>query len=524
MRKFLFIFPLLLLCFSCSKKQERNSMEQTLRLNIVDDPASLDPGVVRSIRDITIVKHLFEGLMRADFEGNPKPALAQSVDISEDLLTYTFKLRKAYWNNGDQITAQDFVYAWRKVLDPSSPSDYAYLLHPINKAEQARKGECPLDEIGAKALDDETLVVQLKVPTPYFLDLAAFPTFFPLNHKTGLESDGKRITNGPFQLKEWTYKSALYLEKNPTYWDANAVHLKTIAFSIINDNLTESHLFTKKELDWLGQPLSHNIATEIIGQSKELSGYPIAGTLWFSFNTEKEPFNEPRLRRAFSYAINREDIIKHILQGSQSVATGPVPLFMALKQTPYFKDGDRERSKALFEEVLAEKGCTLENFPKICLNYPPSERNNKIAQLVQQQWRETLGVNVELAPFETQTYLSKVKKGSYQIGIGQWIADFNDPIAFLELFKYRNDAQTGSGMNDAAWQNETYISLLDESMVEKDPKRRHELLKKAEAILVSEMPIAPVYHYAFEYLKQPYVKNVILSPTGTIDLKYAYKE
>jgi oligopeptide transport system substrate-binding protein len=530
--RFFLLLPLLILfaTTSCGQKTTQVSSKQILHLNLNDDPISLDPRVVRSLKDLTVVKQLFEGLTRIDQEGIPQPALAERVEVSKDLLTYTFYLREAYWNNRDPVTAYDFEYAWLKTLEPGFASDYAYMLYPIKNAQSAYEGKCNADAVGVTALNDKTLVVQLRSPTPYFLELVAFPTYYPVNRtvdvqqKQWAQPTGEHfVCNGPFCLKKWTPQTDLILERNSTYWDSAAVHLDTIVFSMIADNNTESHLFEKDELDWLGQPISQNISTDALSKLKEngsLNSYSVAGTFWLKFNTDKMPFNSSKLRKAFSYAINRQEIILHVLQGNQCTATGPVPPSIALQNgSPYFTDGNVREAKKLLEEALVENGWTLQTLPQIVLNYPPSERISKIVQLIQQQWKAALGIQVELAAMEYQLYCRNVRQGFYQVGIGDWIADFNDPLAFLELFKYRNDTETGNGMNDTGWENKTFISFLDQSLTQRDPEKRRALLNAAEKILIEEMPIAPIYHYAFDYVKKPYVKDVVLSPFGLADFK-----
>lgn len=528
--RYILILLALLTFTSCGDNQ--STSHQTLRLNLADDPVSLDPRVVRSLKDLTVVKQLFDGLMRVDANREPQFAIAKEAEVSEDLLTYTFHLRDAYWTNGEPVTAHDFVYAWKTVLDPNFRTDYSYMLYPIKNAKPAREGKCPTDAIGVKATDDKTLIVQLEVPTPYFLELTAFPAYFPVNQKldqqlgTWAQPPAKRfVSNGPFKVKRWAPQSEIELVKNPHYWDAQNVRLNGLSFTVITDNNTESHLFEKNELDWLGQPTSHNIATDLIARMKEknmLESFTVAGTFWFKFNTEKSPFDQPKIRRAFSYAIDRGQIIEHILQGNQAPATGPLPPSMQVQNTPYFKDGDTMLAKQLFEEALAENGWTSDTFPKIVLNYPPSERNTKIVQLVQQQWKAAFNIEIHLEGMENQLYRRNVRQGVYQVGTGDWIADFNDPLAFLELFKYRN--RDGNGMNDTGWFQEAFFELLDRSLTERNPAKRREILAQAEKILVDEMPIAPVYHYAFDYVKKSHVKDVVLSPLGTADFKFATTE
>lgn len=523
-RKFL-LFQLLLLSLMCLGCEQKNTANfKTLRLNLSDDPVSWDPRVVRSLKDLTVVKQLFEGLTRISPEGKPEPAIASSIHVSEDLLTYTFFLKDACWSNGDPVKAEDFVSSWQAVCTPAFASDYSYMLYPIKNAKKAREGTIEVCEIGASAIDSKTLVVTLEAPTPYFLELTAFPTYFPV-HPLGLfDSEKKLICNGPFMLASWKPCQEIFFRKNNAYWDKENVKLEGLSFSVLSDATTEAHLFEKHALDWLGQPVSGSLASEVLNRMKEenkISSYPIAGTRWFTFNTKKSPFHLSKLRKSLTVAINRGEIISYILQGNQEAATGPLPSSMALKTSPYFKDGDSETALSLFEEILSENGWTRETFPKIVVNYPSSERNSKVMQLVQQQWKTALGLDIELTAMEYQLFRRNLRLGDFQIALGEWIADFNDPLAFLELFKYLNDDKLGNGMNDTGWANEEFAELLNQALTEKDPGRRSSLLFTAEKILMDEMPICPLYHYAFDYVKNPNVEGVVLSPLGSADFKWA---
>ncbi len=514
-------------CKPSSEKKVAIDRNQ-LSLNICDDPASLDPRQVRMLRDLTLAKQLFEGLTRLDSQGIPQPALAESIEISEDGRTYTFTLKPSVWTDGKLVTAHDFVHAWTEVLDPAFRCDYSTLFYGIKNAKLAREGKCSLDAVGLCALDDRTLVVYLEKPQAYFLELLAFPTFFPISHFVSLHNPGwsaekndRFVCNGPFKLKSWVSNQEIILERNPLYWDHEHVHLNQLHFSILKDVTTESYLFDQGSLDWLGQPLSLNLTPELLSRFREektLSSYPIAGTCWYKFNTRKSPFDLEKVRKAFSYAINRRDIIEHLLQGNQQVATSPLPPSLTLQEKPFFQDGDLERARGLFQEVLEEQGWDRETFPLVVLNFDPSERSSKIAQLVQRKWVEAFGIPIQLEAIETHVFRRLSKEGQYQVGMGQWIADFHDPIAFLELFKsYYED---GSGINDTGWKDDHYAQLLDLADEESDLVKRKELLAQAEQLLMEAMPIAPLYHYAFDYVKKEDVEGVLLSQLGIADFKY----
>lgn len=469
---------------------------------------------------------MFEGLCRLDQEGKPQPALAKSIDVTDDKLTYTFHLKEAFWSDGVKITAHDFIYAWKKVLDKSFATDYALMLYPIKNAKAARLGNCSFDEVKVKALDDLTLQVELENPTPYFLELLCFPTSFPIqnqldekNPRWMLSKEGF-VSNGPFKIEKWNPHFELLLEKNPLYWDQENVHLKKIGFTIIADAATESYLFEKGELDWLGQPLSQPIFKEHLSKLKEQNkvfSYPVSGTFWLKFNNEKEPFNHIDMRKAFSMALERQKIITHVLQGNQTVATSILPPTISSKKTSFIEE-NQEIAKKFFSERFKDKEC-----PKITLSYYSSERNSKIAQVIQEMWRETFGIEVVLDGSENQFLRQKVKAGEYMVSLGDWIADYNDPITFLEIFKSKFDDKKGNGMNDSRWFNEKFAELLDQATIEKDLEVRTCLLNEAESLLMSEMPVCPLYHYAFDYAKTKNVDNVILSHLGIADFKYATK-
>lgn len=488
---------------------------QTLRLNLPDDPTSFDPRLVRNLRDLTLVKQIYEGLMRNDVNGTLQPALAEKIEISEDQRTYTFTLKTSYWSNGAPLTAHDFKNAWTRVLEPSFASDYSFLLYPIKNAQAIREGKQSSQTVGIFAPDDHTLIVELHTPTPYFLEMTAFPTFYPVSE----DGTGRLLTNGPFKLKEWIPQTQLVLEKNPMYWDASTVSLDEMNFSIISDNLTEYYLFEKGELDWVGQPISANLPSDLIGKLKEsqkLDSYNIAGTFWVRFNTRSNIFANTNIRKAFSLAINRRELIAHILQGNQMPATGPVPPCMSLQSQPYFEDGNVEEARLLFQRGLYELGLTDDALPEITYHYSQSERGHKIAQLLQEQWKRAFTLPIHIQALELHVYRQKIKEGSFQFGSGEWIADFNDPLAFLERFKY--------AQNETSWKNDKYTFLLDAALSMVDSEKRQDLLRQAESLLVDEMPIAPLYHYAFDYAKKESVKDVVLSPLGIADFKYAKNE
>ncbi|NGX62140.1 MAG: Oligopeptide-binding protein OppA [Chlamydiae bacterium] len=490
---------------------EKRNEKNWVRLALYSDPASFDPRLVRCLKDLTIAKHLYEGLTRMNGAGKPEPALAKKIEISKDHLTYTFYLREAYWNTGEPITAHDFAKSWKEALDPKLGSDYAYMLYPIKNGKEVFQGASP-EILGIAILDETTLQVTLERPLPYFLELTSFPTYFPVHEKAH---------NGPFQLKTYKPDQEILLEKNPTYWDREQVFLDGLAFSILSDSNTESALYYKNQLDWMGLPISQRIPTDLMDTliaKGELSSYEIAGTLWVAFQTESSPFDSPLIRKAFSLAIDREAIVTHILRGSQTPARGLLPPSLSPHADSYFSNEDSLKAATLLQLGLEEKGWAKEDLPPITFSYPIVETDSKVAQLLQDQWRKVLGVEVSLEARERQLLQRQTKTGDFQIALGQWVADFHDPLAFLEIFASPIEE---NGINVTRWTNEKYQKVLTHSETLSNWEEREQQLLLAEKLLLEEVPIAPLYHYSFDYQKNPRLEGVVFSPLGTVDFKSA---
>jgi len=499
-----------------------SSGPKVLKLNLHSEPPTADPGIAEDTTSGAILRATFDGLTRTNEDGKPHESIAEKIEVSPDGLTYTFKLRDAKWSNGDPVTAHDFEFAWKRVLDPKTASNYAYQLYYVKNAEKANKGEAKLDDVGVKALDDKTLEVKLENPTPYFLELTAFYTYYPVNKKV-VEANPKWATeakthvgNGPFKLESWEHKSKLVLVKNDNYWDKDAVKLDRIEFSMVEDENTELSMYENGEIDWAGQPLS-NLPIDAIPALKDsgkLKTQPIAGTYWYKFNVEQAPFNNVKIRKAFTYALNRQAIIDNVTQTNQQPAMGAVPPSMSLKPDGYFKDNDVETAKKLLEEGMKELGIT--KLPPITLSYNTSENHKKIAEAIQDQWKKAFGVEVKLENKEWKVYLEDLHQGKFQIGRMGWLGDFNDPINFLELYKDKD-----GGNNDTRWENPKYKELLNKSALETDPEKRKAILAEAEAILMDEMPIAPIYFYTQSWVQNENVKGVIMDGLGFVDYKWA---
>ncbi len=507
-----------LCCVSCQSKKTRTT-HSILHINMCSGPSSLDPRQARLVRDLTLMRQLYEGLFRITNNG-VEPALATHYTLSEDGCHYTFFLREAYWSNGNPITADDFVHSWTQTLSPDFPSAYSYLLYPIRNGHAVKLGQCSVAELGVRAVDAHTLEVELEQPLPYFLELTAFPTWFPVHPL--VDQSQTPIVSGPFSLKEWKPEDHLTLSRNTSYWDQSHVYLDEVDVSFIQDVQTEHHLFSQGLLDWLGAPISHDLPPEILARWKEKSvahSYDVDGTLWFKVNTRATPLQNTSLRKALSAALSRQDFVTYLTGGGQKIATSILPPSLQLHAHTLLQDNAPDVAKRYLNQACQEEGWTIDTLPTITLSYPASERNTKIVQVAQAQWKERLGLHVKLEALERGVFYAKTRAGAYQLGIGEWIADYHDPIAFLELFQ--GTLEEGSGINDTGWSDPRYRTCIALASQTSSLDERARLLMEAEALVMDRLPVIPLYHYAFDYVSRSHLSGVFLSPLGTMDFKSA---
>jgi oligopeptide transport system substrate-binding protein len=512
---------------SCNFKAKAE-IEQAINLNLGSEPPTLDPRRAYDMNSAIVLKMLCDGLTRIYPNGRTRPSTAENVSVSTDLKKYVFHLRESYWNNGDPVTAHDFEYAWKWVLSPDHPADFAYQLYVLKNGRAAKLGQLPLDQVGVKAVDDRTLVVELEDPTPYFLELTSLLVFYPVNSKVDQHQGDKRdeaqryISNGPFKMVSWKHENEIILEKSPSYWDAEAVKLERINLLMVPDANTQLNMFNNGELDWAGNPFPVGLPADAIPSLKEsgkLHIKPEAATYFFELNTTLSPLSNLHIRKALAYAINRKEIIDNITQANHVAATGILPPTFALQSQPYFNDGDISAAQAEFKLGLKELQLTPEKFPPITLSFNSTENNSRVAQAVQQQIEKALGIKINLKSEEWKVYLENLHMHQFEMARMSWIADFNDPIAFLEAFKYKNNSANNTG-----WENPQYVELLDKASNESNYKKRSDLLHDAELLLVEQMPIIPVYFLMNSYLKNPLLQNVYLSGLGDIEFKWAFLE
>lgn len=506
----------ILLCLSlfflvgCDKKQSPVT-QQTVHLSIQAEPSTLDPRKARDLDSNVILRMLFEGLVRESKNGSVELAIAEKIDVSEDGMNYVFHLRDSLWSDGSFVTANDFLYAWTSLLDPKFPSDVAYHLYPIKNAKKGKLGEVPLTMLGIRAPDSKTLCVSLEQSTPYFLELLTMPPFFPVQEATAKTNPNwsleaaSFVSNGPFKMNLWSHSDCVQLLKNEHYWERDLVKLDGVNLCVVTSD-TGLRMFEEDKLDWMGSPLS-TLPTDAITAIKDVKKNPFLATQFCRLNVLSDPLKSPQMRRALSYSLDRKSIVEHLLKGGQTVATSLVPKEMGLS-SGYFPEKNIEEARALIREI--------DSLSPIVISYYNNERNTLIAQTLQRQWQENLGITVVIEAVEPKVFFQKISQKQYQIAIGSWTADFNDPINFLEVFKFKDN-----GTNNTGWENIEYIDLLNRSALCRNIEERKQILRRAEEILMEEMPIIPIYHFALNYVKREALSGVYLSPQGHLDLRTA---
>lgn len=507
--------------FSSCQNPSSQLLDQKLRTNIIGEPATLDPRKGGDTLSAAIQFILFEGLTRLNIDGSVSPAQASSIEVSEDRKTYTFYLRDTQWTNGDPVTAYDFEKAWKKILDPAFPSLNAHLFYCIENAERAKKGRCSLDKVGIEAKNEKTLIVKLCHPTPYFLQLTAYSAFFPVHYRNAeahplweTEASDHFLSNGPFSLERWDHNRDIVVKKNPLYWDAKEVALEEIQISMINNETTALNLYAIGELDLLTTLISPLPIDSLAALYEKglLKVMPMGGTCCAFFNTQKFPFNNKNLRKAFTYAIQRKPITKNITQLDEPIATEVIPPVMNNKKRgAYFKDGDIARAREHFNKALAELNMEASDLERITYYYKNTELDEKIAQALQLQWKKALGVLVAIEPLDPKIMTNKIVKSDFMVAQLIWFTQYNDPMNLFERFKWKDNPK-----NFSHWENKAYIELLDQSSLDETPEERMDTLAAAEAILMEEMPFAPIYHLHFSTLASEKVENLHVSIFGNV--------
>ncbi len=498
--------------------------EQNLVVNVGPDPDTIDPALNSAVDGATLIIHAFEGLYTLDDKGTPIPGQAESVDISDDGLTYTFHLRDGLkWSDGQPLTANDFVYSWNRAISPDTAADYAYMFEAIKGFDEGK--------LDVTAKDDKTLVVTLNSKTPYFLELTAFPTFSPVRQDI-VEADPESwatkvdtyIGNGPYKMTDWVPGSYITYTKNENYWNYAALGPDTIKFVLMADDASILNAYMNGDILFADSMPNDEISTWQDKADFHKQGQ--LGTYYVSFNVTKAPLDNKLVREALTLAVDRDYIAVQIGQAGQVPAGAFVPIGMTDAEAgKEFRDvgGDyfdptasgyaANLQKA--KDLLAEAGYPNgEGLPTLEYLYNEGTGHQQIGEALQSMWAE-IGVKVDLVSQEWSTFLNSRKNGDYEIARNGWLADYNDPITFLDMWI------TGSGNNDAQWSNAKYDDLISQVKASSDPAERMKLMHQAEDLIFDDWMLCPIYYYVDIYLQNPKVEGVWSSPLGYKYFMYA---
>lgn len=497
MKKTVLFFMTVLLALSlvsCGKDTADKKDKEPVVFTIgnLSEPNSLDPAKIQGVVENAIYQGLYEGLVAYDYQTSRAiPGVAKSWTISDDGTVYTFKLRKSQWTDGVEITANTFVESWIRELAPETAAPYAWFPAMFIKgAAEFNKGNSSADTVGVKAIDDYTLEVTLVGPIPYALDAFAHYSFgiAPLHviaeHGDKWTNPATIATNGPFKLKEWIPQDKLVVERNPNYWDNANTKVDEVVYLPIDDNNTAYSMFLNGEIDWQREIPRDRIKEALLRDDVIVSAN--LATYYYVVNHEVEHLSDPRVRKALSMSIDRKVLCERIGQSGQIPTAAIVP---TMDGYPALEGNTLNIEKA--KELLAEAGFPNgEGFPEFTVLYNTSDNHKKVAEYIQSQWLENLGIKVKLENQEWQTYLASKNNHDFAIARAGWGGDYQDPNTFLDMWV------TGGGMNEIQYANPEYDRLIKKASEMKGGQERYDVLREAERLLVEEdQAIIPLYTY-----------------------------
>ncbi len=513
---------------ACGGAKEKTP--STLKWDIGPEPYSLDPQLNFANDGGNIINNTFEGLMR-ELNGELAPGMAESYEITHEGTVYIFHLKDALWSDGKPVTANDFEYAWKRACDPNldpEPARYSYQLFYIKGAQEAVEGSVSPNDVSVTALDEKTLKVELVAPTPYFLELTTFYTYMPVRADMVEKDPGgwarspeTAISNGPFVLTEYKTGESLILSKNEKYWDADKVYLDRIEGFMLEEENTMLSAYEAGEVDVIA-----DVPIQEIPRLKENNSdfyiLPSIGTNYYIFNTQKEPLDDPLVRKALSYTINRTAIVENITQGEEREATGFVPIGLLDKEGNDFREtagdygiykdaGNAEKAKELLAEAGYPNG---EGFPTLELIFNSYGSHQAVAEAIQQMWKKELGIDIRISNQEWGALQDNIYNGNFDIASGGWTADYADPTTMLDVWL------SYSGNNVAKWDSKKYDTLIEESKT-MTGQERFDRLYEAEALMMDAMIVAPILYYTDTVMVKDYVKDWEMTRLGLWYFGYA---
>lgn len=504
----------------------------TLNMRNTMEPTSLNTLLATYAYDFTPINAMIECLYRDDENDVPQPAGAETVDISDDKLVYTFHLREdATWSNGDPVVATDYEFAWQQALNPKVASDYAYMLYFIHNAQPYFNGEVEWSEVGVKVIDEYTLEVTLDNPLPYATDLFAFPTLAPINQKFYEEVGADKYAtdaeyfccNGMYELTEWSHNSQIVFQKREDYWNADAVGPDEIVYKIITDSQAGLNSYLSREIDYTDLD-SGEVVQQAEAAGFEVGVKPARSSYYLIVNTEDEFMSNQNLRLALAYSIDKQALVDTVYQNDNQPMTSFTPpaimgandssfqeALVAERGEMYPASGDLEKAQEYLQAALEELGCTVDEL-NLSIDCADDSLRRNCATFLQEQWRQNLGIeNIAVNSMQTKQVSANRQSGDYCMSLGGWSPDYNDAINFLDLWV------TDGGNNDSFWSNEEYDNLIAQATAEADEEVRQQYLFDAEEILAAEMPIIPLYWQCqnYSYNKDKIVDGAIITANQT---------
>ena len=524
-----FLLGTLLACTGGESNVEQGNRLGILHYGNGTEPQGLDPHIVTGVPENRIIRALFEGLaVKNPWTLEPEPGVAERWEVSDDGLVVTFFINpQARWSNGDPVTAHDYVWSWRRALSPAMGNLYAYMLFPVSNAQAYAQGEISdFDEVGVKAIDDLTLQVNLRAPTPYFIQLMDHYSTFAV-HRPTLEKFGKAtdrftrwtrveniVGNGPFRLTEWKLNRRITVEKSDTYWDRDRVRLNGVVFYPTENIVTEERMYRAGQLHYTQTVPLDKIP---VYRNMENSPYvqaPYLGTYYFLLNTTRPPLDDVRVRRALSMAVDRDTLNDTVLQKTSTAAYSITPPDTLGYFPPKVFDYDPEQARRLLAEAGFPGG---EGWPDLELKYNTHESHRKIAVALQQMWKDELNIRVTLANQEWKVYLDSVSQMHFDIARRGWIGDYVDPNNFLDMFL------TGGGNNNTGFSDPRYDEMITKlAPAARTREERYAIFYQAETLLMEQMPIIPIYTYSNKHLIHPSVRDLPTNLMDSLNLKYVW--
>lgn len=494
---------------------EEATKNKTLILGNGSEPETLDLHLATGQPEHHIFSSLFEGLV-APLPDNPDangPGAAASWEHSPDFVTWTFHLQpNGKWSDGTPVTAADFAYSYERELTPALAADYAAMLHPLLNAEAFNKGEITdFSKVGVRVIDDHTLQLTLKGPTPFLPSMLKHYSWFPVprhaierfgkmtDRDTKWTRPGNMVCNGPFQLKEWRFTHSITVERNPHYWDAAAVKVNQIVFLPIQNTGTEDRAFNDGQIHATNTVPLDKTPVYRNTRPAEYHEDPLLSVYFYRCNVTKKPFDDKRVRKALALAIDRESLIKNVLRAGQKPALGFTPPGCGEGySTPMVLKFDPVEARRLLAEAGFPDG---KGFPKFDILINTMESHRTIAEAIMAMWQQHLKLPVTVLNQDWSVYLKSQRDLEFTVCRAGWVGDYLDPFTFLSIW------QKGDGNNNTGWHQPRYDELMAQSCLEADPVKRMAMLREAEELLLDELPILPIYWYVHSYMLKPSVKN-----------------